>query len=116
MEEGDGRQRKGDAWRRSSLLLLNLILLPSLVLPTPAPLPARPSHRAPRGVCVPPASRHLERRESDRVVVCSVALKHLCRILTNSSRDRRVGFFAYNLLYNIITNCLKGDFTVTVVM
>lgn len=68
MEVGDGRWTKGDAWKTSFLLLPNLILLPSLVLPSPAPLLAHPSHQALRGVCAPPASHHLEKGKSDRVL------------------------------------------------
>ena len=76
----------------SPQLLRNLILLPSLLL---TPVLTRPSHRAERGVCVPPASRHLEEeRRQTRVVVYLMPMNHLCCDFTYSSRDRC--FLAYN--------------------
>lgn len=45
---------------------LTQFFLSLTLLPTPAPLRA-PAHRAQRGVCVPPASRHLE-KERDQPV------------------------------------------------
>lgn len=52
------KMERGDGWRMSPQLFLNPTLLP-----TPAPLRA-PAHRAQQGVCVPPASRHLEKERS----------------------------------------------------
>lgn len=65
MDGEDGPQRKGDGWKMSPRLLLNLTLLLHPLLPTPALLRA-PAHRAQRGVCVPPASRHLEEERSQK--------------------------------------------------
>lgn len=64
MVEGDGLQKKGFGWRTGARLCSSLSPLPSPLLRTPAPPLTRPVHRARRGACVPPASRHLEQTKN----------------------------------------------------
>lgn len=108
MDGEHGPQKKGHGWRTGLQLLLNRILLPSPLLLTPTLLRARPSHRAQQGVCVPPASRHLEeeRRQKEElfilwrlIILCKVLGTDLCFVWLPT-----------------LTNSLKGGFTITVLL
>lgn len=100
MVEGDGLQKKGFGWRTGARLCSSLSPLPSPLLRTPAPPLTRPVHRARRGACVPPASRHLEQTRNiksaqpqitcERSKVTTDKYAKTQTILQNKSRDVRM--------------------------